>query len=140
VAAVYTGNSVGALTEVKSGLGTALSANGINLSQVAFTFAAAGGTTYAVVVDNSFGSGGFFSLMVQPALPPLLGSASFTPGGPFSFAFSALPGSGYLIEGSEDLELWIPLSSGIVPASGVINYSEPAANGLLQRFFRVRLP
>jgi hypothetical protein len=140
VVAVYTGNSVGALTEVKSGLGSAISVNGTSHSQVAFTFPAVGGTTYAIAIDHSFGDGGFFSLTVQAALSPLLGNVFANPGGPFSFSFSAPPGASYVIEGSDDLEFWLPISSGMVPPSGVINYSEPAASNFLLRFYRVRLP
>jgi hypothetical protein len=139
VAAVYVGNTVDALTEVESGIGTSVSTNGINLSQVTFAFAGVAGTSYALAVDHDASSSGFVTVSVAPGSTPVLGNFTFAPGGPFGFSFGAPPGALYEIQGSNDLIDWTVLDAGIVPSNGIVAFTDAAASSQSSRFYRVLL-
>jgi hypothetical protein len=138
VAAVYRGNSVSALTEMASRVGTMQNTNGVNLSRVTLPFTAVGGTQYALVLDHG-GVDAFVTLVIGPAIVPRLGNASFSFGGPFRFSFVATVGANYLIEASSDLEVWSAIAFGTVPANGIVQFAETAQGTPALRFYRVYL-
>ncbi len=139
VAAVYVGNAVGALTEVESGLGTSVPANGINLSTIVFTFPAVAGRSYAVVVDQGGGVAGFVTVSVNPTGTLALGNFNFNAAGSFGFSFSAPAGARYEIQGSNDLITWTTLDAGIVPPNGLISFTDAISSSQASRFYRVVL-
>jgi len=135
VAAVYRGSSLASLTEVESAVGTVQT--NASFSSVAVTFAAAGGTSYAIVVD-SINRQAFFTLSIVPAGGPSIGGIQFSTGGAFGFSFEGEPGARYVIQASVDLITWVDVAAGVVPATGVIDYTE--LSGSAYRFYRLFLP
>jgi hypothetical protein len=135
IAAVYRGNSVNALTEVDSAVGTVLT--NASFSSVALTFSATAGTSYAVVIDSGFRSA-FLTLSILPTGGPAIGGIQFSTGGAFGFSFGADPGVNYVIQASIDLVTWVDVAAGVVPANGAINYTE--SSGSSYRFYRLFLP
>jgi len=140
VAAVYTGNSVDALTSVASGTAQSFTVNGANVSVVSFGFSAVAGTTYALAIDQGAFPLGFVSLAVVPSTRPVFGTSSLVLGSSFGFDFAAPPGAAYVIEASSDLQVWTLVASGIVPADGIVTFSDAVTNGAGGRFYRIRLP
>jgi hypothetical protein len=102
------------------------------------TFAAASGVSYPISVDSPSTTAGAIALNAAMAAPDIL-SMGFSPGGAFSFSLAAPADSAYRIESSDDLLHWATVAAGVVPASGMISFTDPSpANGSL-RFYRVVL-
>jgi len=67
---VYSGNAVAGLTEVGSDSDSGTFTNGAYLARASVLFNATVGTTYAIAVDTSFGSGTSFTLTTQLITAP----------------------------------------------------------------------
>jgi hypothetical protein len=67
---VYTGNSVSGLTTVGSDTASSTFTNGVLVYTARAIFDAIAGTTYAVAIDTSFGTGTRFSLGMELIPPP----------------------------------------------------------------------
>jgi hypothetical protein len=142
VADVYTGTSLSSLIAQASASQTAISSNGLYAAAVEVPFDATAGTDYTIALGHTFGSGGYFTLQIEPD-PSSPGTSfdmvGFNSSGQFGFSFTAPANALYAIESSTDLIAWDPIYNGKVPANGIINFVEPAARGDVLRFYRVLL-
>ena len=138
-AAVYTGNSVGALTEVRKATGNPITSGGVNLSPVAVPFAAVSGTQYAVAIDHEMFASAFFSISIGPAPAPSLGSVVVGTGNGFGFSFAAPAGARYEIHVSTNLVIWMNMDAGTVPPDGRVLFVDLDTDGEAIRFYRAIL-
>jgi hypothetical protein len=135
--AVYTGNSVSNLTPIASNKDLTGGTN-----QVVFN--AISNTTYDIAVDGYNGAFGRIILNLNsaataaPDQPPQL-SPEVLPTGAMQLTVSATPGRTYLIEVSEDLVNWRPLSSVATQSTGTSLISDTNTSGVPSRFYRARL-
>ena len=139
VAALYTGTSVSALTQVISGFGTSFAVGGANISVDSFVFKAAAGTRYSLAIDHGGVTDGFLSVALAPSSRPVIGVSAVVSGSAFGFDFSAPPGATYAIEASTDLETWLTMDGGTVPPSGIVTFTDPVSGASAGRFYRIRL-
>jgi hypothetical protein len=139
VIGIYHGNAVNALTPVASGVGTEVITNGVRIGRVTTSFNAIAGQAYALALDHS-GNPSFVTLVIAPVSAPVAGSAAVSAGGKFGFSFAPGAGAEYIIEASDDLEVWTVIASGTAPLSGVVQFEDPAHPLGLHRFYRVLLP
>ena len=137
-AAVYTGTSVSAITQVQSGVGTVTPDNS-SVSVLSFAFNATAGTVYSLAVDHGGSTMGFLSLSVVPSTAPVFSSSAIASGGTFGFDFAAPPGASYEIEASSDLQTWTVVANGIVPPNGIVSFTDPVSGGSAGKFYRIRL-
>lgn len=128
--AIYTGNSVNALTIVPDP--TRPFGNSA-------TFIARAGVTYRIAVYSQ--SVFPFQLTLSaPASPPhpRLESLRALPGG-FEFSFEVVPGRTNIIEASTDLSTWVPIATNVLDC-GFLLLSDSDATNFTHRFYRVRSP
>ena len=57
---------------------------------------------------------------------------------PFGFQLLGAPGQSVVIEGSLNLQQWTPLKTNLVPANGLVPFTDPAAPQFPHRFYRGR--
>jgi uncharacterized delta-60 repeat protein len=57
---------------------------------------------------------------------------------PFGFTLAGPATHSVVIEGSTDLQSWIPISTNLVPANGLLPFSDPESMANPQRFYRAR--
>ena len=73
-------------------------------------------------------------------VPPMPGlTALSAPAGQFAMRISAEPGRSCVIYNSTNLPVWAPLVTNLVPASGVLNYTNASLTSSPQRFYRAAL-
>jgi hypothetical protein len=134
--AIYTGNSVSNLTSIASNKDLTGGTNRV-------TFNAVMNTSYYIAVDGYDGAFGRillslgYSAAVSAAQPAQL-SSELAPGGAMQITVMADPGQSYLIEVSEDLINWRPLSTVTCPSSGSITTVDNTTAGIRARFYRAR--
>jgi hypothetical protein len=114
-----------------------------------FTFevlaAAAGATSWPVVVTDAevTSEDGFEVLSLEGsslalgALPVLGPTIGFEPDGRFKLTFAGRAGNRYVIEGSTDLQSWIPLDT-IFCTGETMAWADNTASGFTARFYRLR--
>jgi hypothetical protein len=82
---------------------------------------------------------GFTRVMAVAAPAAALFSNANVSGGKFQFSVSGSVGDTYVIEASSNLVAWLPLSTNVIPPSGVLSFTN-SINGAQARFFRAISP
>jgi hypothetical protein len=81
------------------------------------------------------------SITVSLTAPPGLSAPRILPGGGFSFQLAGTPQAAYTVEASTNLTTWDAIVTITLPASGILQISDPAAGTLSRRYYRaVRSP
>lgn len=135
-AAIYTGTVLTNLFEIASSLATN---SNPSIGRLSLPFNASAGTSYSIGVDE-IGGGVFFSLNITAAVTerPALLSTVITRD-QIAFNMSAPSGANYVIESSNDLQIWTLVATGVVPPSGVLNFSDVISREHTARFYRIRI-
>jgi len=71
---------------------------------------------------------------------PTLASPILTGNGQFQFQLSGPGGNEYVIQASSNLTSWIPIATNVIPADGVMTFTDPDATNYSQRFYRAVMP
>jgi hypothetical protein len=77
---------------------------------------------------------------VTPPPLPMPANLRKLPGGAFSFDYLNSSARTYSVHASETLTDWSPIGSATEIAPGVFEFTDPAASGLLRRFYQLRTP
>jgi hypothetical protein len=99
------------------------------------TFPATAGTNYLIVVDGFDGACGNIVLQIITGAPRL-GPVKVLSEGEVTISINGELGRGYLIEASSDLASWEALAA-VENSGGTLQFGDPAAVNLSQRFYRV---
>ena len=104
------------------------------------TLYAGGGFTTAGTNVSAYAA--MANLPGAPVSPAIIAtnSAFGLTNGVFGFDVSGSPGASVVIEGSADLQTWIPLQTNALGGAGLLYFSDPQAVTNSQRFYRALLP
>ncbi len=81
------------------------------------------------------------SVTVSTNAPPQLSDPRRLAGGGFSFQLAGVPQATYLIQASTNLTTWVPVATNVLPASGVLQITDPQAAAYSMRYYRaVKVP
>ena len=134
--AVYTGPAVSNLTLIASDNN---STGGTNRSRV--TFDATAGLTYHIAVDGYNGASSRITLSLGSGSAPTpiqLAPLARLPDGTMQLLLTGEPNRPYVIEFSEDLTSWSPLSTQTTLANGAVTFVDLTATNASHRFYRAR--
>jgi hypothetical protein len=96
---------------------------------------------YSVVITNSAGSTNSTAAALAVSAPPSLVSGPGAIGG-LQLSATTIPGLNYIVEIASNLgpaSVWVPITTNIVPPSGVLLFTTNSAADPAQ-FFRVQFP
>jgi hypothetical protein len=73
--------------------------------------------------------------------PAVLSNPRRLAGGSFSFQLSGVPQAAYVVQASTNLTAWGPVATNVLPASGVLEITDPQATAFSRRYYRaVKVP
>ena len=124
-----------AYTEFHHDLDDAAATNGISLaSPVYLRFRQASYSDYFADIATLF----LDEVRIGAGDPnaPILGVPSPTPGGGFQFQLAGPVGNQFVIEASTNLTAWLPISTNMIPANGVLTITDSSATNFNARFYR----
>lgn len=125
--AIYTGNSVPALSPIASGF-----------FATQLDFSAVGGVSYAIAFDGYFGGTGNIQFTLG-MLAPVINSPAFAPGGADQIMFTGFPGATYVLQTSTNLIAWLPVSTNTLPPGGMMTLTNYPPLNDRARFYRIML-
>ncbi len=130
ILAVYTGASVGALTLV------AADDDGANFKRNSrLVFPVTAGTAYRIAVDGYGGTGGAVEFNASFE-EPVLGLPTVVANAPAKLLLRCLPRSVVVVEASEDLRTWVPVSTNQASDTGLVSFQDSGPVSPSRRFYR----
>ena len=129
--AVYTGNSVNALTPIAANDDAQSRSRGSLVE-----FDAQAGTVYQIAVDGYSGDSGTVRLAVGTIIEPVFGGTPQVGGQGFQLNFSSEPGVSFVIQSSTNLVDWVNVTTKVSDETGGFSYTDPGAMGSGRKFYR----
>jgi hypothetical protein len=74
--------------------------------------------------------------MVGALVSPQLRLTTLSPAGGVQLQLTGPVGATFLLQVSQDLIQWAPLKTDVIPAAGVLNFSDTVSTGITSRFYR----
>ncbi len=73
---------------------------------------------------------------VGAVVAPQLRLTTLSPAGGVQLQLTGPVGATFLLQVSQDLIQWAPLKTDVIPAAGVLNFSDTVSTGIIARFYR----